>query len=86
MGGYAEVVSDMEYNFCAKRLGYPDSQIIYNGPCKGRCMEEHISNGGISNRYSEDEALRAVEISRIHSNKIIRVGIRVIIDIAPIFQ
>lgn len=80
MGGYAEVVSDMEYTL-AKRLGYPDSQIIYNGPCKGRCMEEHILNGGISNIDSEDEALRVVEISRIHSNKIIRVGIRVNMDI-----
>ena len=48
-----EVVSDMEYTL-AKRLGYPDSQIIYNGPCKGRCMEEHILNGGISNIDSEE--------------------------------
>lgn len=70
----------MEYTL-AKRLGYPDSQIIYNGPCKGRCMEEHILNGGISNIDSEDEALRVIEISRIHSNKIIRVGIRVNMDI-----
>ena len=44
-------------------------------------MEEHILNGGISNIDSEDEALRVVEISRIHSNKIIRVGIRVNMDI-----
>ena len=33
LGGYAEVVSDMEYNV-AKRLGYDNEKIIYNGPYK----------------------------------------------------
>ena len=33
LGGYAEVVSMMEYNL-AKKLGYEDNKIIFNGPCK----------------------------------------------------
>ena len=31
LGGLAEVVSDMEYTL-AKKLGYADPQIVYNGP------------------------------------------------------
>ncbi len=34
LGGYAEVVSKMEYDL-AKKIGYDDSHIIFNGPCKG---------------------------------------------------
>lgn len=34
LGGYAEVVSDMEL-YVAKKIGYENSEIIYNGPCKG---------------------------------------------------
>lgn len=34
LGGYAEVVSDMEYTL-AKKLGYDNKQIVYNGPSKG---------------------------------------------------
>ena len=33
LGGYAEVVSKMEYKL-AKIIGYDDSKIIFNGPCK----------------------------------------------------
>ncbi len=33
LGGYAEVVSMMEYTL-AKKLGYPDEKIIFNGPVK----------------------------------------------------
>lgn len=34
LGGYAEVVSSMEYSL-AKRIGNPGSRIVYNGPYKG---------------------------------------------------
>lgn len=33
LGGYAEVVSLMEYDL-AKKIGYDDDHIIFNGPCK----------------------------------------------------
>lgn len=32
---YAEVVSDFEYNL-AKKIGYKDDRIVFNGPNKGR--------------------------------------------------
>ena len=34
-GGYAEVVSEMEYNI-ARKIGYDNSKIIFNGPDKGQ--------------------------------------------------
>lgn len=33
LGGYAEVVSQMEYDL-AKSIGFSDEKIIFNGPCK----------------------------------------------------
>ena len=59
MGGYAEVVSDMEL-YLAKKIGYNHSQIFYNGPCKGKMLEEHLLAGGISNIDNEDEAKRMI--------------------------
>ena len=80
MGGYAEVVSDMEL-YLAKKIGYNHSQIFYNGPCKGKMLEEHLLAGGISNIDNEDEAKRIVMLAQQHSKAHIRVGIRVNSDI-----
>lgn len=84
LGGYAEVVSDMEL-FVAKKIGYENSKIIYNGPCKGVMMEEHILNGGISNIDNEAEAIRVVELARQHPNKNLKIGIRINTDIGAGF-
>lgn len=62
LGGYAEVVSDMEYRL-ARKLGYENSHIVYNGPAKGSCMEEHLRNGGISNVDNPAEAARVAQLA-----------------------
>lgn len=80
LGGYAEVVSDMEYEL-AKKLGYKNDKIIYNGPCKGVALEEHILNGGICNIDNLDEAKRIVKIANDNPKITIDVGIRLNIDI-----
>ena len=80
LGGLAEVVSDMEY-YLAKKLGYDNSNIIYNGPVKGDKLEEHIINGGISNIDNIDEAKRIVNIAKKNIDKKIKVGIRVNSDV-----
>ena len=54
LGGYAEVVSDMEY-YIAKKVGYDDSKIIYNGPIKGELGNKMLLNGGILNVDNLDE-------------------------------
>ena len=70
LGGLAEVVSDMEYAL-AKKLGYENSQIVYNGPSKGERMYEHLLQGGILNIDSLDEAKRIVVFCGEHANKVI---------------
>lgn len=80
LGGMAEVVSDMEYTL-AKKLGYSNSNIIYNGPVKGKKLEEHILNNGLINIDNIDEAKIIMDIARKNPNKLIKVGIRVNIDV-----
>lgn len=76
LGGYAEVVSDMEL-WVAKQCGYENSKIIYNGPCKGEMLEEHLLNGGILNIDNEDEARRVVAFATQHPNKTFKVNLRI---------
>ena len=45
LGGWAEVVSDMEYDL-AKKIGFPDEKILYNGPGKGEKLETCLLRGG----------------------------------------
>lgn len=45
LGGFAEVVSEMEYNL-AKRLGVPGERIIFNGPYKSRAAFEDAALTG----------------------------------------
>ena len=84
LGGYAEVVSDMEL-YVAKRIGYDNNMIIYNGPCKGEKMEEHILNGGISNIDNENEVDRVIELAKLHPEQIIKIGLRINTDIGAGF-
>lgn len=80
MGGYAEVVSDMEYTL-AKDLGYPNNKIIYNGPNKGKLAEEHFLSNGILNVDSYDECYRWINIAKDNPNHNLKIGIRLNVDI-----
>ena len=80
LGGYAEVVSDMEYQL-AKRIGYLNKHIIYNGPCKGKALEEHLLQGGILNIDNEAEAKYIVQIAARNRDKMFKVGLRVNFDV-----
>lgn len=76
LGGYAEVVSDMEL-WVAKQCGYENSKIIYNGPSKGELLEDHLLNSGILNIDNEDEAKRVVAFAKQHPEKTFKVNIRI---------
>lgn len=76
LGGYAEVVSDMEL-WVAQQCGYDNSKIIYNGPCKGEMLEDHLLKGGILNIDNEDEAKRVVAFAKQHPEKTFKVNIRI---------
>ena len=84
LGGYAEVVSDMEL-MLAMKLGYKPSQIVYNGPDKGPMMENHILSGGISNIDHIYEARRVKLLADNNKDRIIRVGLRINADVGNDF-
>ena len=84
LGGYAEVVSDMEYNV-AKRLGYDNEKIIYNGPYKTELSIEHLLAGGILNIDNIEEVKKVCVVAEAHTEKQLKVGIRVNINIGQCF-
>lgn len=80
IGGYAEVVSDMELSL-ARKIGYSPNQIIYNGPNKGVMMEDHLLNGGISNIDHMCEAKRVINLAKKNPCQTIKIGIRINTDV-----
>lgn len=80
LGGLAEVVSEMEYQL-AKKIGYKNDYIVYNGPVKGEGLFEHLLSGGVANIDSLDELDTVIELAKNNSNKIIKIAFRVNIDI-----
>lgn len=81
LGGYAEVVSDMELEI-ALRIGVSPYKIIWNGPYKnaGKVRELLIA-GGIVNIDSAYEIGMIKEISELNLGKMLKVGIRCNFDI-----
>lgn len=84
LGGYAEVVSDMEYEL-AKCLGYPNNHIVYNGPAKGDEIYEHLEAGGILNIDSFDEAVRVADYCKAHPGRQYATGLRINMDLGGDF-
>ncbi|MBQ7517334.1 MAG: diaminopimelate decarboxylase [Bacteroidales bacterium] len=84
LGGLAEVVSDMELTI-ARKVGYPDGEILYNGPTKGPLMEDFLLKGGIVNIDNPAEALRVVDCANAHPESVLQVGIRVNMDVGQPF-
>lgn len=83
LGGYAEVVSDMEYDI-ARTVGYDSPHIIYNGPYKGPKLREHLLNDGIVNIDNLNEVERVITIAEEEQHSCL-VGIRVNIDVGQSF-
>lgn len=76
LGGFAEVVSDMEYEI-TKRLGIDTSRVHFNGPYKQTdTVREIILGGGTVNLddYSELPVLRA--LCEAYPKQTIRIGLR----------
>ena len=80
-GGYAEVVSEMEYTL-AKRLGVEDNSIYYNGPYKKTdVLSDVLLRGAHVNIDSIEEAARIAEIAQEYTDREIKIGIRCNFDI-----
>jgi diaminopimelate decarboxylase len=75
-GGYAEVVSEMEYEIALK-VGVSPEKIVFNGPYKNEStIEQLLLAGGTVNIDSNYELELIKEIANKHKDKSIAVGIR----------
>lgn len=83
MGGYAEVVSFMEYELALK-LGY-QNRIIYNGPNKGASSIEAILSGCLVNIDHIDELMLVCNAARRHQDRELHIGLRVNLDVGQTF-
>ena len=80
LGGYAEIVSDMELEL-ALRIGVEYSKIIWNGPIKEeKCIFGFLENGGIVNADNIDELKYINQMSK-RSKSIFKIGLRCNYDI-----
>lgn len=76
MGGYAEVVSEMEMEI-ALRCGVKHNHILWNGPIKNpQKLEEFLVAGGIDNVDSLEELAIVKGIVERHPSNTINLGIR----------
>jgi len=81
LGGYAEVVSEMEMEL-ALRIGVNPRNIIWNGPIKNPIeVEKFLLKGGVVNIDSVDELGLIKEVVEKYSNDIFRLGIRCNYDV-----
>lgn len=80
LGGYAEVVSDMEYELALK-LGYTADKIVFNGPVKGKYLKQHLLNGGINNIDRIEEAEYICSVANQNVDKVIKTGVRINFDV-----
>lgn len=84
LGGYAEVVSGMEY-YIAQSVGYKPERIIFNGPDKGTDGINAFLNGSIVNVDNLSELNALCEIALTNSNKSFKCGLRVNLDVGQDF-
>ena len=75
-GGYAEVVSGME-RYIAKKVGYEDDKIIYNGPDKGEDGIKAALLGSIVNIDHLEELRAIIRAALNNTEKELRIGLRV---------
>ena len=81
LGGYAEVVSDMEMEI-ALRVGVKPEKIIWNGPYKnGKKVEELLLKGGTVNLDSVCELETVERLAKTYPQKKLNLGIRCNFDI-----
>lgn len=76
LGGYAEVVSEMELEI-ALRVGVKPNRIIWNGPIKNsKKLEDFLVAGGTDNIDSVEELEVVKNIAERHPDKTLNLGIR----------
>ncbi len=84
LGGWAEVVSDMEL-WCAEKCGNPPEKIIFNGPCKGPAAAELMLKGGTVNADNLEEVEELCQAAAGARDRQLAIGLRVNINIGQPF-
>ena len=81
LGGYAEVVSDMEMEL-AQRVGMENKRIIWNGPVKNQTiLEPFLLNGGTVNLDNGTEFAFVKSVVEAHPETKFNLGIRCNFDV-----
>ena len=81
LGGFAEVVSDMEMEI-ALRIGVDPKNIIWNGPFKNaKKVEQLLFMGGTVNIDSAYEIDLIAGIAKKHTDRLLNVGVRCNFDV-----
>lgn len=83
-GGFAEVVSGMEYDL-AKRIGFEDQNIIFNGPNKGERGLEALHNKCIINIDNLQELEKTCAFANKYPYTKYEIGLRVNLNIGQSF-
>lgn len=84
LGGYAEVVSGMEY-YIAEKIGYDPEKIIFNGPVKGNDGIYALLKGSMVNVDNIEEIKKYIDLANKNKSKAFSIGIRVNINIGQDF-
>ena len=84
LGGFAEIVSGMEYDI-AQKLGFENDRIIYNGPNKGESGINALLNGAIVNIDNLDELSAVCRRVKMYPQKVFEIGLRANIDVGQNF-
>ncbi|MDD3818234.1 MAG: decarboxylase [Actinomycetota bacterium] len=75
-GGYAEVVSEMEYDLAIK-VGVNPENIIVNGPYKPeKSLEKYLTKGSIVNLDNYSEFILLKKIASKYPGKVFNLGVR----------
>lgn len=81
LGGYAEVVSEMEVEL-AFRVGVNPKRIIWNGPIKNlNVLKRFLLQGGTVNIDTLEECCQIKKIAMQHPESVLNVGIRCNFDV-----
>jgi diaminopimelate decarboxylase len=81
LGGFAEVVSDMEYEI-TKKIGVSTNAVIFNGPYKvAAAVEEILLNNGIINVDSQTDFAIVKQIAQEYPARKIGIGLRCNFDV-----
>lgn len=81
-GGWAEVVSRMEYDLALK-IGQEPEKIIFNGPVKtADDIEQALTDGSLVNVDSQSELAFVLDYAKKHPDRQICIGLRINIGLA----